>query len=75
MSAPATEGIRVDRSGAVGRIVLARPSKRNALDRAMADELFAALGQLESDPTVRVSSSGPRGPTSAPVRISKRWPP
>jgi methylglutaconyl-CoA hydratase len=54
MSAPATEGVRVDRSGAVGRITLARPAKRNALDRAMADELFAALGQLESDPAVRV---------------------
>ena len=46
--------MRIEREGAVGRVMLARPDKRNALDRAMADELFAALGELETDPAIRV---------------------
>lgn len=45
--------VRLLRDGAVGRVVLARPEKRNALDRQAADELFAALAQLEGDPTIR----------------------
>jgi methylglutaconyl-CoA hydratase len=45
--------IRLLRDGAVGRIVLARPEKKNALDRQAADELFAALAQLEGDATIR----------------------
>ena len=35
-------------------MLLARPEKKNALDRQMADELFAALAQLEGDAAVRV---------------------
>jgi methylglutaconyl-CoA hydratase len=35
-------------------VLLARPEKKNALDRQMADELFAALAQLEGDAAVRV---------------------
>jgi methylglutaconyl-CoA hydratase len=46
--------IRLLRDGAIGRVVLARPEKKNALDRQAADELFAALAQLEGDATVRV---------------------
>jgi methylglutaconyl-CoA hydratase len=46
--------VRIETKGGVGRITLARPAKRNALDRAMAEELFAALGTLESDPLIRV---------------------
>jgi methylglutaconyl-CoA hydratase len=46
--------IRVEERDGVGRILLARPEKRNAIDRAMADELFAALSVLEAEPTVRV---------------------
>lgn len=45
--------IRLLRDGGVGRIVLARPEKKNALDRQAADELFAALAQFESDATIR----------------------
>jgi methylglutaconyl-CoA hydratase len=45
--------IRLLRDGAVGRIVLARPEKKNALDRQAADELFAALAQFEGDATIR----------------------
>jgi len=46
--------VRLYRDGGIGRVVLARPEKKNALDRQMADELFAALAQLEGDATVRV---------------------
>jgi methylglutaconyl-CoA hydratase len=46
--------VRVERVGAVGRIVLARPERKNSLDRDMANELFAACNQLEQDGQVRV---------------------
>ena len=45
--------IRLLRDGAIGRVVLARPEKKNALDRQAAEELFAALAQLEGDATIR----------------------
>ena len=45
--------IRLLRDGGVGRVVLARPEKRNALDRQAADDLFAALAQFEGDATIR----------------------
>ena len=43
-----------EKRNGVGWIRLTRPEKRNALDRQTAEELFAALSALESDPTVRV---------------------
>ena len=46
--------VAVERRNGVGYIRLTRPEKRNALDRQTADELFAALSTLESDPVVRV---------------------
>lgn len=53
MTSPGSR-VRIERDGAVGRIVLARPEKRNALDHAMAEELFAALSELEGDGAIRV---------------------
>ncbi len=53
--------VRLLRDGAVGRIILARPEKRNALDRRMADDLFAALAQFESDAACRVIHLGAEG--------------
>jgi methylglutaconyl-CoA hydratase len=53
--------IRLLRDGAVGRIVLARPEKLNALDRVTAEELFAALAQFEGDPHCRVVHLGAEG--------------
>ncbi len=53
--------VRLLRDGAVGRIILARPDRRNALDRQMADELFASLAQFESDPICRVIHLGADG--------------
>lgn len=46
--------VRVARSEGVGRITLARPEKRNALDRQMADEIAQALESLASEPETRV---------------------
>jgi methylglutaconyl-CoA hydratase len=48
-------------SGAVGRITLARPEKRNALDRVTADELGQALFALSESP-VRVVALDAEGP-------------
>ena len=53
--------IRLLRDGAVGRIILARPEQKNALDRQMADDLFAALAQFEADGTCRVVHLGAEG--------------
>ncbi|HKO15808.1 MAG TPA: enoyl-CoA hydratase/isomerase family protein [Gemmatimonadaceae bacterium] len=47
-------GIRTERDGPVGRLVLARPERRNVIDQAMADAMAIALQQLESDARVRV---------------------
>jgi methylglutaconyl-CoA hydratase len=46
--------IRVERTGAIGRIVLARAEKKNALDLVAARELQEALRELAADSTVRV---------------------
>jgi methylglutaconyl-CoA hydratase len=46
--------IRVERTGAVGRITLARPEKKNALDYAAARELRESLHELAVDADVRV---------------------
>jgi methylglutaconyl-CoA hydratase len=53
--------IRLLRDGPVGRIILARPDRSNAIDRQMADDLFAALAQFESDPLCRVLHLGGEG--------------
>ena len=46
--------VRVSRAEGVGRVTLARPEKKNALDRAMAEEIVQGLEQLAADPSVRV---------------------
>ena len=53
--------VRLLRDGAIGRIILARPEKKNAIDKRMADDLFAALAQLETDPACRVIHLGAEG--------------
>ena len=53
--------VRLLRDGAIGRVILARPEKKNALDREMADDLFAALAQFEADAQVRVIHLGAEG--------------
>ncbi len=46
--------IRVTRDAGIGRIVLARPEKKNALDKTTATELHSALLSLDEDPGVNV---------------------
>ncbi|NWG46504.1 MAG: enoyl-CoA hydratase/isomerase family protein [Alphaproteobacteria bacterium] len=46
--------ILTDRSGATGRIVIARPERRNALKSEMYAEIAAALRAFEADPAVHV---------------------
>jgi methylglutaconyl-CoA hydratase len=53
--------IRLLRDGLVGRVILARPNQKNAIDRQTADELFAALAQFESDGACRVIHLGAEG--------------
>jgi methylglutaconyl-CoA hydratase len=49
------------RDGAIGRVILARPEQKNVIDRAMADDLFAALAQFEADGACRVIHLGAEG--------------
>lgn len=46
--------VRVARVGGVGRLTLARPEKKNALDRQMADDIVQGLDTLAADPETRV---------------------
>ena len=49
-----TGGVRVELTGAIATIALARPEKKNALDRTMADALRAAITDAGHFPDVRV---------------------
>ena len=53
--------VRVSVEGPIGRITLARPEKKNALDRVMADELGEALFALSEAPVnvVAIDGEGP----------------
>ena len=46
--------VRVSRADGIGRLTLARPEKRNALDRQMADEIVGSLESLAAEPEIRV---------------------
>jgi enoyl-CoA hydratase/carnithine racemase len=46
--------IRVATEGAIGRLILDRPEKRNAISRAMWRAIQAAVARLENDASVRV---------------------
>lgn len=46
--------IRLERAGAIATLIIDRPDVRNALDRATADEMSAALEGLSRDDTLRV---------------------
>jgi methylglutaconyl-CoA hydratase len=56
------KNILVTADAPIGRITLARPEKKNALDRAMADELAEALFALSESPPVRVVAIDGEGP-------------
>ncbi|MBL8786323.1 MAG: enoyl-CoA hydratase, partial [Deltaproteobacteria bacterium] len=46
--------VEVVREGAVWTVWLARPERRNAVDRATAEALFEAFGAFEADAEARV---------------------
>lgn len=47
--------IRIEREGAVTTVVIARPARRNAIDRATAEALAAAFRAFEADDDARVA--------------------
>jgi methylglutaconyl-CoA hydratase len=53
--------VRMSVDGSIGRITLARPEKKNALDRVMADELAEGLFALSESPVnvVAIEGEGP----------------
>lgn len=53
--------VRVSAEGLIGRITLARPEKKNALDRVTADELAEALFAMSESPVkvVAIDAEGP----------------
>jgi methylglutaconyl-CoA hydratase len=53
-SVPDAPRVRVRTADGVGHVALARPEKKNALDRRTAVELYAALKRLDADGAVRV---------------------
>ncbi|HCU12875.1 MAG TPA: hypothetical protein DGB72_12200 [Gemmatimonadetes bacterium] len=55
------KNIRMSVDGPIGRITLARPDKKNALDRVTADELAEALFALSESPVnvVAIDADGP----------------
>src|SRR6266566_7214650 len=57
----AMKNVRMTVEGAIGRITLARPEKKNALDRVTADELAEALFALSEAPVrvVAIDGDGP----------------
>jgi methylglutaconyl-CoA hydratase len=50
-----TARVRVGVAGGVGRVTLARPEKKNALDQQTAEELTSALMDFEGDDAVRAA--------------------
>lgn len=55
--------VEVERDGAVWTIWLARPERKNAVDRATAEALFLAFTDFEADPAARVAVLAGRGGT------------
>ena len=54
--------LRLERADGVLLIEMNRPDRRNALDRALADELSAAFDELDDDPSLRVGILAGAGP-------------
>ena len=50
---PETEHVSVERDGAVGRVVMNRPDRHNAMTPAMARDVASALETVATDDTVR----------------------
>jgi len=50
-----SDGVRVERDGPVTTVVLSRPERRNAVDRATADALTTAFREFDADPDAAVA--------------------
>lgn len=59
-------GARLEITGALAQIVLARPERRNAIDLTMAQALQAALAGCADDPGVRALLIRAEGPSFSP---------
>jgi methylglutaconyl-CoA hydratase len=55
--------LRLERSGAVARVTLARPEVRNAFDDRLIEELTRAVGEAAKDPAARVVVLAGDGPS------------
>ena len=53
MTSPMPQTLRLERAGAVARVVMARPKVHNAFDAGLIAELTDTLAGLDRDPTVR----------------------
>ena len=54
MTDTAYQSLRIERDGAVARLVMNRPDKLNAFDTVMRREMIAAVSELNGDPALRV---------------------
>jgi methylglutaconyl-CoA hydratase len=59
--------LRVERDGALLRVAMARPERRNAFDAALIDELAAAFGDVGDARVVVLSGDGPSFSAGADV--------
>ena len=59
--------LRIEREGAVLRIVMARPGRRNAFDAALIEELASAFGDVDDARVVVLSGDGPSFSAGADV--------
>jgi enoyl-CoA hydratase/carnithine racemase len=67
------ERIAVALDGAVGRIEIRRPEKKNAIDTAMAGQIEIALADLEGDPSCKaIVIAGEGGDLSAGADLGER---
>jgi isohexenylglutaconyl-CoA hydratase len=66
--------IELERDGAVARLVLNRPERRNALTHAMMLELEDAFGRVRDDPNCRVLVLRGAGGHFCAAATSTPWP-
>ena len=67
--------VHVEREGPVTVVTIDRPGSRNAIDRDTADGLLDAFVAFDADPDAAVCVLGEQEAPSAPVPISRPWPP
>ena len=66
--------VELERSDVVGRLVLNRPERRNALSQEVMDAMLQALDIVASDKTTRVLVIEGRGPAYEPTAQCLTYP-